>query len=159
MHCHPRTGHMWEALEETIGLDSDLRPGPDCEDPHRWRLERADEIDAAIAAWTSQRSKQEAMEVLGAAGVPAGAVLTMAEVAADPNVRSREMVVDLDHPRRGPVKVLGSPVKLSDSPPSITTPPMVLGEHTEEILRDMLGLGTEELAALAADGVIGAPGR
>jgi formyl-CoA transferase len=150
---------MWEALEETIGLDSDLRPGPDCEDPHQWRLERADEIDAAITAWTSRRSKQEAMEVLGAAGVPAGAVLTMAEVAADPNVRSREMVVDLDHPRRGPVKVLGSPVKLSDSPPSITTPPMVLGEHTEEILRDMLGLGTEELAALAADGVIGAPGR
>jgi formyl-CoA transferase len=159
IHCHPGITDMWEGLEETIGLDPNLRPGPDCEDPHLWRLERAEEIDAAIAAWTSQRSKHEAMKVLGAAGVPIGAVLTMAEVEADPHVQDREMILELDHPTRGPVRVLGSPVKLTHSPPRITTPPMDLGEHTHEVLRDMLGFGAEELAALAANGVINPPGR
>jgi len=85
--------------------------------------------------------------------VPAGPIYRMHEVMDDPQVRHREMVVDLDHPRAGRIRVNGVPVKLSETPGSVRTPPPVLGEHTEAVLRE-LGVGAGEVAALRDEGVI-----
>ncbi len=71
----------------------------------------------------------------------------------DPQVVARGMVVDVEHPRAGRIRVNGVPVKLSDTPGGVRTPPPVLGEHTDAVLQE-LGLGPDEVAALRRDGAI-----
>jgi len=100
-----------------------------------------------------QRTTAEWVERLLRAGVPAGPIYRMSEVMEDPQVRHRGMVVEMDHPRAGRIRVNGVPVKLSDTPGAVTTPPPVLGEHSEAILRG-LGCDPEEIAVLRRDRVI-----
>ena len=69
------------------------------------------------------------MRLLGDAGVPCGACLDTGEVLADPHLRAREMIVDVEYPTRGTYQTVGCPIKLSDSPAEVTRPPL-LGEHT-----------------------------
>ncbi len=88
-----------------------------------------------------------------AAGVPAGPIYRINEVMTDPQVLHREMVVNLEHPRAGRITVNGVPVKLSETPGAVRTPPPVLGEHTDEVLGG-LGVRPDELAALRAEGVL-----
>jgi crotonobetainyl-CoA:carnitine CoA-transferase CaiB-like acyl-CoA transferase len=90
--------------------------------------------------------------LLQEAGVPAGPVNTAAEMLEDPHVLARDMVVEPEHPLAGTVRVVGVPVKLSETPDSIRTPAPLLGEHTDEILTG-LGLGSE-LAALHEAAII-----
>jgi crotonobetainyl-CoA:carnitine CoA-transferase CaiB-like acyl-CoA transferase len=100
-----------------------------------------------------RRTTAEWVERLLRAGVPAGPISRMSEVMTDPQVRHREMVVELEHPRAGRVTVNGVPVKLSETPGAVRTPPPLLGEHTDEVLRG-LGLSRDEVAALREEGVI-----
>ncbi len=89
----------------------------------------------------------------GARVLPAGPIYQMSEVMADPQVRHREVVVELEHPRAGRIAVNGVPVKLSATPGAVRTPPPVLGDHTEGVLRD-LGLSADEIAALREERVV-----
>ncbi len=100
-----------------------------------------------------RRTTAEWVERLLRAGVPAGPISRMSEVMTDPQVRHREMVVELEHPRAGRVTVNGVPVKLSETPGAVRTPPPLLGEHTDEVLRG-LGLSRDEVSALREEGVI-----
>jgi formyl-CoA transferase len=93
------------------------------------------------------------MRVLGEAGVPSGACQDTGEVLADPHLRARDMIVDLDFPTRGTYQTVGCPIKLSASPAEITRPPL-LGEHTGEVLAALCGVGPEALQQLRDDGVI-----
>jgi formyl-CoA transferase len=93
------------------------------------------------------------MRILGAAGVPCGACQDTGEVLADPHLKAREMILDLDYPTRGTYKTVGCPVKLSDSPAEVTRPPR-LGEHTEALLGQFCGISPEEVARLREDGVV-----
>ena len=127
------------------------------EDPRyadrRDRVQIVDELDAKIEAWTSQRPKQEALEILAGAGVPCGAVLDSAEVLKDKHLRQTGFIVDLEHPRRGKYPMPANPVRLSDSPTDVVRAPL-LGEHNVEVYGKLLGYGEPEIESLRHDGVI-----
>lgn len=98
-------------------------------------------------------TKHEALETLGAVGVPCGAVLDTNELLADPSLAERRMMVPIDHPARRRVTMPGNPVRLSASPPTVTSAPL-LGQHNEEIYGPLLGCTAEEVSVLKRDGVI-----
>ena len=91
---------------------------------------------------------------LNAAGVPCGSVRSLDEVFADPQIAARAMALDIAHPALGQVRVLGTPLKLSETPASIRMPPPGLGEHTGAVLSGDLGLSREDIDALRAKGVV-----
>ena len=128
IHC--ATVDMWKSLTRIVGRP-ELGDDPRYHD-RRDRVQFVDEIDAMIEAWTEKRTKHEVMEIMAGAGVPCGAVLDSAEVLADPHLRKRRFIVDLEHPRRGPYPMPGNPVRLSDSPTEVTRSPL-LGEHNAEV--------------------------
>ncbi|MDE0807738.1 MAG: formyl-CoA transferase [Alphaproteobacteria bacterium] len=142
---------MWKAFATAIER-------PDIIDDPRYatteaRWENRDTLNPIIEGWTRQRTKHEAMKILGDAGVPSGACQDTGEIFEDPHLREREMVLDLDYPPRGTYQMVGCPVKLSDSPADIQRPPM-LGEHTDALLGDICGTDSQTLARLHEEGVI-----
>jgi len=142
---------MWAAFTQAIGRP-ELREDPRFRTADlRWQA-RA-ELDALVAEWTRERTKHEAMRILGDAGVPCGAVLDTGEVLADPHLREREMILEVDYPGRGTYSTVGCPVKLSESPVTVTRPPM-LGEHSSEILARLCGVAEDDVGRLRGDGVI-----
>lgn len=118
------------------------------------RRERRDRVAAIIQEWSGARSKSEVVQALGEAGVPAAAVNNVAEMVADPQVQAREMFVELDHPAYGPVKITGTPLKLSETPGKVESLAPVAGEHNEAIFVGLLGHSKDELSRWQAEGVI-----
>jgi crotonobetainyl-CoA:carnitine CoA-transferase CaiB-like acyl-CoA transferase len=104
-----------------------------------------------------QKTTSVWVEGLTALGVPCGPVNDLAQVFADPQVQHREMQIDMPHPltSSGTVPLLGNPIKMSATPPAYAKPPPFLGQHTDEVLRELLGLDDAELDRLRRQGVIG----
>jgi formyl-CoA transferase len=148
---HLATAEMWKALTKIVGRP-ELGDDPRYAD-RRDRVPFADEIDAMIEAWTEKRTKHEVMTSLAGAGIPCGAVLDSCEVLADPHLRARGFIVDLQHPTRGTYPMPANPVRLSASPTQMVRAPL-LGEHNAEVYGALLGYGPAELEALRRDGVI-----
>jgi formyl-CoA transferase len=121
-----------------------------------WLDHLDDVLRPAIEAWAGGRTKLEACEALGRAGIAAGPCFTDDEVVHDPHLAARDMLVEI--PRSDgveqPVLTPGNPVKLSGVAQGPETRPPWLGEHTDEVLRAELDLDDEELVALRADGVV-----
>jgi len=118
----------------------------------RWANRAA--LDAIITEWTMQRSKFDVMKVMGDAGVPCGACQDTGEVLADPHLRERGMIVEMDYPPRGGTfQTVGLPMKLSASPVDYSRPPM-LGEHTESVLAELLGVSSDEVRTLKEKGAV-----
>ncbi len=88
------------------------------------------------------------LSILGAIGIPCGPINSIDQVMKDPQVQARGMVVDVDHPNAGSIKMVASPLKIPTAPPQIRLPPPLLGEHTEQILHELLGLDDKALAEL-----------
>ncbi len=142
---------MWPAVLDVLGKP-ELAQDERFRTPEaRWENRAA--LDAIIEAWTRARSKHEVMRLMGAAGVPCGACQDTGEVLADPHLRAREMIVDVDFPPRGTYQTVGCPMKLSDSPVTVTRPPL-LGEHTDDLLGALCGVAPEDVKRLRADGVV-----
>ena len=97
---------------------------------------------------------REWLRALEPAGVPCGPINDLAQVFADPQVRHRGMEVRMAHPLAGEVRAVGNPMRFSATPIAYEAPPPVLGEHTEEVLRAVAGIGPEELARLRGSGVV-----
>jgi crotonobetainyl-CoA:carnitine CoA-transferase CaiB-like acyl-CoA transferase len=91
---------------------------------------------ARIEAVTATLTKTHWLEAFEARGIPCGPINTYPEAFADPQVQSRHMVVELDHPTLGHMRTLGSPIKMSDTPPLVERRAPLLGEHTDEVLRE-----------------------
>jgi formyl-CoA transferase len=142
---------QWEQLLEVIGR-KDVLNDPRFSTPES-RYEHRDEVDSMISEWTRQKTKFEAMEKLGRADVPTGAVLSTVELAADPYLRERGTFVTVDHPVRGSILMPGFPIKMSASSVPVLPAPL-LGQHNEEVYRDMLGIPADELKRLREAGVI-----
>ncbi|WP_102348423.1 CaiB/BaiF CoA transferase family protein [Bacillus sp. Marseille-P3661] len=117
------------------------------------RYEHRHELDKLISEWTSQYTKYEAMEILGAHGVPAGAILDTKDITNDLYLRERGTMVEINHPVRGKVVMPGNSIRLSESNVPIKPAPL-LGEHNKEIYEEMLALTSEELEYLRESGVI-----
>jgi formyl-CoA transferase len=142
---------MWRAMCGAMGR-------PELADDPRFasadaRWENRAALDAIVEEWTRRHTKHEVMRILGDAGVPCGACQDTGEVLADPHLKAREMIVDIDYPTRGVYQTVGCPVKMSDSPAEITRPPL-LGEHTDELLAALCGAGPDQLARMREGGVI-----
>ena len=101
------------------------------------------------------RSYEEWEALLTENGIPVGAINNLAQVVDHPQVKARGSLVQIDHPRAGKLRVVGVPVRLSATPGSIRAPSPALGEHTDAVLRELLGLGTQEIDALRAAGALG----
>src|SRR5262244_1762141 len=108
------------------------------------RLSKLDFVFAEIEKWTMTLTKMEVMAALNEVNVPCGPILSMREIAEEPALRKTGTVVEVDHPTRGKYLTVGNPIKLSDSPSDVRRSPL-LGEHTEEILRSVLGLSDDEI--------------
>lgn len=111
------------------------------------RTERADEVNEMVSAWTRQHTKHEAMEIIGAAGIPAGAVLDTMELTNDKTFEERGIFQTIQHPGVGEFRMPAWPVRFGGKPPTITPAPL-LGQHTADVLQDWLGLD-----AATADGL------
>ena len=112
-----------------------------------------DDVFTEIERWTKTKTKVEVMDILNPLDVPCGPVLSMKELAEEPSLRATGTVVAVDHPERGEYLTVGNPIKLSDSPTKVMRSPL-LGEHTDEILASVLGLGGEEIDALKKTGAV-----
>jgi formyl-CoA transferase len=142
---------QWERLLTVIGRE-DLIGDARFATPQS-RVAQVDEVNAVIADWTIHHSKREAMEILGQAGVPAGAVFDTVELSSDPTMRAREIFVTVDHPVRGAFTMPGWPVKLSDSHVAVEPSPL-LGADNEAVYAEWLGYSATDLAELKAEGII-----
>jgi crotonobetainyl-CoA:carnitine CoA-transferase CaiB-like acyl-CoA transferase len=100
------------------------------------------------------RSSQAWLEVLEQAGIPSGPIDTLDKVFENPQLRHREMRVELPHPLAGTVPLVASPLRLSASPVQYRQPPPTLGQHTDEVLKELLGLQDADIQALRAEGTI-----
>jgi formyl-CoA transferase len=142
---------MWKPFLSVLG-QPDLANDPRFATPEaRWENRTA--MAEIITAWTSQRTKHEVMKLMGDAGVPCGATLDTGEVLADPHLRAREMIVDVEYPTRGTYQTVGSPIKLSDSPVQVKRPPL-LGEHSGSLLEALCGVDRDELKRLRDGGIV-----
>jgi formyl-CoA transferase len=141
----------FDGLARVIGHEDWLQD-PEWNTP-KARLSKIDKMFNEIERWTQTRTKFEVMETLNPLNIPCGPVLSMKELAAEPSLRATGTVVEVDHPTRGPYLSVGNPIKLSDSPADVERSPL-LGEHTDEILREVLGMDEQAIAAAKADGAV-----
>jgi formyl-CoA transferase len=142
----------WRRLLGVIGRE-DLVGDARYDSPEA-RGQHADEVNAMIAAWTKQHTKHEAMEIIGAAGVPAGAVLDTMELYHDKTFEQRNIMQTVQHPQNGAFKMPAWPVRFSGSPPPVKPAPL-LGENTGDVLSHWLGLADDEVGELRNTGVVG----
>ena len=143
---------LWRTFCPLIGLDA-LTDDPRYVTNAARNANRPALIGALQEAFLS-KSYAEWEAILLTAGVPVGAVNTLDEAVAHPQVAARGAVVESTHPIAGTVKMTGPPVRLSETPGSVRSPAPLLGEHTEQVLRERLALGDGEIARLRRDGVI-----
>src|SRR5438876_2683448 len=142
---------VWDKICNVIGKPEWITdPGyakPDA------RLPKLKDIFATIEAWTMTKTKFEAMDILNEYDIPCGPILSMKSLAEEPSLRATGTVVEVDHPKRGKYLTVGNPIKLSDSPADVRRSPL-LGEHTEEVLREVVGLNDEEIQAARQQGAV-----
>ena len=149
---------VWEPLAKRIGPDLGL---PDLVNDPRFakidaRRRNQNEMWPLIEKFASNYTKREFMAVLNELDVPAGLIMSTEDLANDEHVRGREMYVELDHPERGKWFNIGMPIKLSASPAKIKRSPL-LGEHTAEILKEVLGWSDAEIEAKKHAGAFSMP--
>lgn len=119
------------------------------------RVERHAEIKALIDEWMAPKKVSDVLETLADAGIPCAPIYDIRQVVEDPHIAgAREMFVEMEHPVAGPVKLTGSHIKLSATPPSLRAPSPSLGQHNEDVYGQYLGFSAQDIAALKQEGVL-----
>jgi len=142
---------VWKNICDVIGKP-DWRENPDYAKPVN-RLPKLNEIFGAIEDWTMTKTKFEVMDICNALNIPVGPILSMKEISEDESLRQTGTIVDVEHPERGNYLTVGNPIKLSDSPSDVLRSPL-LGEHTDEILKDVLGMSDADIAEAKEMGAV-----
>jgi formyl-CoA transferase len=151
---------VWDALARRIGPDlgmPDLATDPKFATIGERRKNQA-QMWELIGEFALKHSKREFMEILNPLDVPCGPIMSTEDLANDDHVRGREMYVELDHPQRGKWYNVGMPIKLSASPAVIKRSPL-LGEHTDEVLKEVLGYDAGQIEKLKTAGAFSAPSK
>jgi formyl-CoA transferase len=143
---------VWEKVCDLIGepnwkTDTGFATPPE-------RLDKLNQIFERIEQWTMTKTKFEIMDLCNPLDIPVGPILSMKEIAEDEGLYATGTLVKVDHPERGEYISVGCPIKLSASPVEVERSPL-LGEHTEEILRDVLKYSDEEIQTISESGAIG----
>ncbi len=118
------------------------------------RVQNRDVLIAQLQNIFLQKTAAEWVEQLSAAGIPAGPINNVAQILADPQIAAREMVVEITHASGAPLKLLGPVPKFSATPARVQSPPPLLGQHTEEVLKELLKMSNSEISHLRRQGVI-----
>jgi len=147
---------VWGAICDLIGKP-EWKTDPDYATPPT-RLPRLRHIFNTIEQWTTTKTKFEVMEICNELDIPVGPILSMKEIAEEPSLRKTGTVVEVDHPTRGKYLTVGNPIKMSDSITQVMRAPL-LGEHTDEILRNELAYSDAEIAEIKTSGAITAPAK
>jgi formyl-CoA transferase len=145
---------VWEPICDVIG-EPTWKTDPEYATP-KARLPKLNQIFERIEQWTMTKTKFEAMDILNKYDIPCGPILSMKELAEDQSLRKTGTIVEVDHPTRGKYLSVGNPIKLSDSISEVKRSPL-LGEHTDEILKDVLGFKAKEIAEIKGSGALSAP--
>src|SRR5271156_943623 len=145
---------VWKEICKVIGKEEWITD-PNYATPDA-RLPRLKEVFDTIEKWTVTKTKFEAMTLLNEHDIPCGPILSMEELANEPSLRATGTVVEVDHPTRGKYLSVGNPIKMSDSPTEVKRSPL-LGEHTDEILRQVLGFSDHQVAEIHDSGALDPP--
>ena len=142
---------VWEKVCDVIGK-------PEWKDDENYstpaaRLPKLNDIFDTIEAWTMTKTKFEVMDICNPLDIPVGPILSLKEISEDQGLRDTGTVVEVDHPVRGKYLTVGNPIKLSDSPAIVKRSPL-LGEHTEEILKEFCKMTDEEISAVKEAGAV-----
>ncbi len=143
---------VWKKICDVIGKP-EWKDDPGYATPPA-RLDKLTEIFDTIEEWTKTKTKFEVMDICNPLDIPCGPILSMKELAEEPSLRETGTIVEVDHPERGKYLTVGCPIKLSDSSVEVERSPL-LGEHTEEILTEVLGYSATDLDRIRASGAIG----
>jgi len=147
---------VWEKICDVIG-EPTWKTDPEYATP-KARLPKLKQIFARIEQWTMTTDKFEVMNTCNALDIPVGPILSMKEIAEEQSLRDTGTVVEVDHPVRGKYLSVGNPIKLSDSISEVTRSPL-LGEHTDEILKDVLKFSAKDIAEIKSSGALSAPNK
>jgi crotonobetainyl-CoA:carnitine CoA-transferase CaiB-like acyl-CoA transferase len=143
---------MWRAFCKAAGHESwanDERFRTNAE-----RVQNRRALSSLMEPVMLEKTTQEWIELLLAAGLPCGKIQSVGEICEDPQIIARDMVVTVEHPKAGAVRVTGVPVKLSDTPGAVTLPPPLLGEHTAQVLTEWLQMSAAEVDRLQQAGAL-----
>jgi len=149
--CSRGNADHWQRLLKAIGRE-DLK-GDERYETQQARSQHAAEVDEIISTWTREHSKEDAMRLIGAAGVPAGAVFDTVELMNDPSLAERGIMQTIEHPTTGRVKMPTWPVRFDGHPTKVKPSPL-LGQHSAEVLSGWLGMSAGEIDGLKADGIL-----
>ncbi|PGH06558.1 hypothetical protein AJ79_06497 [Helicocarpus griseus UAMH5409] len=118
------------------------------------RVKNREVLDKMIEDKTREKTTQEWLEILEGSGMPYSAINDIQGTLNHSHVQARGMVTEIDHPTCGPMKLVNTPIKYSDATPGVRTPPPTLGQHSDEVLRDLVNLGESDISQLKKDGVV-----
>jgi len=143
---------MWKKFCDVIKRD-DLYSDPRFE-VNKKRVKNRDILIPELEKILEQKTSDEWLPMFKGVGIPCGRVNTMDKVFSHPQIEPREMVVEIDHPTAGRIKVVGIPVKYSDTRGSIRMPPPLIGQHNREILSSLLGYSQGEISGFEQEGIV-----